>query len=350
MKLKEQIILISTVLIMVAFFYLVREILFPFIMAGCLAYFLSPVVDKITKACKSRIIATSLILLTFFIIIIIASIFIIPLIYNQVEFFIGKIPYYKNFITARIIPYLQTSLLNLDPAIIDKVQNFINNLSSSLFTYITPFLRNIVSSSMGLINIFSLFLIIPLLTFYLLLDWHKIVDCLHSLLPPKFKKAITTQLQLIDLALSGYIRGQFNICLILIFYYGCCLRIIGLDYFLLLAVLSGVLFYLPYIGPLTGLLIASVLAYLQFGDFMHIFYVFFVFAGAQILEGGLLTPKLVGDKIGLHPVWIIFAVFAGGSLMGLSGIIIATPLAAITSVLIRLTLKKYRQSSLFKAS
>ena len=169
----------------------------------------------------------------------------------------------------------------------------------------------------------------------------------ESLLPKKSKKTITSTLKDIDKIIAGFIRGQLSVCLILGLFYSIGLKLVGLELGLLVGFIAGIISFIPYVGSITGFVVGCILAFAQYGDISHVLYVAGVFMLGQFIEGNFLTPKLVGESVGLHPVWVMFALLAGGVLLGFLGLMLAVPLAAIIGVLVRLAIKRYKLSSLY---
>ena len=221
-----------------------------------------------------------------------------------------------------------------------------NNLTVGM-QFSAKLLKGIINNGFALINLLSLLLITPVVAFYMLRDWDTFVKKVDNLLPRKSKNEIREQFKLIDKALSGFIRGQVSVCVILGAYYSFGLHIIGLELGLLVGFLAGLISFIPYVGSISGFLISIILAFAQFGDVTKIIEVVAVFMIGQFIEGNFLTPKLVGDNIGLHPVWVMFSLLAGGVLLGFLGLMIAVPVAAIIGVLTRYTINNYKKSSLY---
>ena len=208
-------------------------------------------------------------------------------------------------------------------------------------------LKSLMSNGFALINLISLLLIMPVVTFYMLRDWDDFVKKFESLLPKKSKKGIMEGFKEIDKIIAGFIRGQLSVCLILGLFYSVGLKLVGLELGLLVGFIAGIISFIPYVGSITGFILGCVLAFAQYGDISHVLYVIAVFMLGQFIEGNFLTPKLVGESVGLHPVWVMFALLAGGVLLGFLGLMLAVPLAAIIGVLVRYGIKKYKQSSLY---
>jgi len=330
----------------VFFLHSISNILLPFIIGTIIAYFLDPAASKLEKVKISRTIAAILILAVF-IIIITAFIYVIgPILYIQTKSLIAKMPEYIKGIDSLMAPYLTDfySKIGYEESynfgLLKEISEFSLKFSSSIFS-------NIWQSSLKFINLFVLLFITPIVTFYLLRDWNKIVANIDNLITKKIKKETNQQFKEIDRVLSGYIRGQTNVCLILGVFYAISLSIIGLNYGFLIGFLTGIVSFVPYFGVFLGMFIGVVVAIFQYSNPLSIIIVLLIFIIGQFIEGNFITPKLVGNKVGIHPAIIIFALLAGGSLFGFVGILFAIPTIAIIGVLVRFTVKKYLQSKYF---
>ena len=209
-------------------------------------------------------------------------------------------------------------------------------------------LLNILTGGVVLFNVVSMLMITPIVLFYVLRDWQGVENQMSDLIPEKNKKNVIPILQEINTTLSGFIRGQSMVCLSLGLFYGIGLSVIGLESGLLVGLLSGILSFIPYFGFLTGVILSVFLAITTHASFNLWIGIAIVFILGQILEGYVLTPKLVGDKVGLHPVWVIFALFAGGALLGFIGVLLAVPIAAVIGIFMRRLIGWYRTSVIYK--
>ncbi len=324
----------------------ISSILSPFIAAIIIAYFLDPIVDKFEAKNLSRSFSSLLIVSIFMITIITVSFLIIPLFYQELIKFISAIPSYSstflNNIYPKIVEFLQENGYEVDP---DFAQYLSEENLSKLLGLSNNVAQNLVKSSMSIINILSLVFITPILAFYLLKDWNILVDNVDEFLPAKYDGKLRKIFSRIDTVLSGYIRGQFNVCLILGVFYGCGLAIIGLNFGFLIGFFTGIMSFVPYVGMLIGVLVAATIGLFQWGfDAVSLAQLAIIFIIGQIIESNFLTPKLVGKKIGLHPVWVIFAIFAFGVLFGFIGILLAVPMAAILGVIAKSISQEYKKT------
>ena len=209
-------------------------------------------------------------------------------------------------------------------------------------------IAGVVTSSVALANLLSLLFITPVVAFYLLRDWDRLKNQTNSLLPQRHAETIRQQLALVDRTLAGFVRGQATVCLVLAAYYGIGLTVIGVDFGLVVGIGIGLISFIPYLGSITGFVVSVGIALAQFDSWLPVGLVVGLFAFGQFLEGYVLTPRLVGDRVGLHPVWVIFALLAGGSLFGFVGLLLAVPAAAVIGVLTRFAVLRYRKSRYYQ--
>lgn len=326
----------------------VSNILFPFIVSFIIAYFLHPTISRIERIGISRPIATLGIMSLFFASMGLIFLFVAPALYSELLMLINKLPEYIHFAQEELVPKLSTLANKISPDLMATVTKNIGNFSSHALTFFLKLSSNILNSGVTLVNILSLIFITPIVTFYTLRDWKKITVSLERLYPPRYATTIHEQILHIDQTLSGYLRGQINVCLILSVFYVLALSLIGIEFSLFVGIISGMLVFIPYVGVMVGLTISCIIAFLQYGDLFHMLLITAIFVIGQVMEGFFITPKLVGDKVGLHPVWIIFGMLAGGSLFGFTGVLLAIPLTAVIGVLVRFSIQQYLASSLFQ--
>ncbi|MCC8416393.1 MAG: AI-2E family transporter [Rickettsia endosymbiont of Gnoriste bilineata] len=329
---------------------LISNILMPFFIAGIISYILQPIIDNLSLRYKlSRTIVVSVISFLFFSIFAIVIVVLLPIIYQQTTLLISKIPAYKDYLQTELIPVITAKFYSIDPDIADNIKNSISNFVNGIFLLITGLANNIWHVTMVTINLFVLILLIPLILFYFLRDWSAMSENINLLLPLKGKKKILKILSAINTSLSAYIRGQLNVCLLLSIYYGVSLSILGVDLGLLLGVLSGFSIIIPFVGILISFSLTMIVSYFAFGMVSTLFYIIIIYLVGTIVEGYILSPKIIGDKIGLHPLWIIFAVLALGNIFGFLGILFAIPIASIVKVLFLAAIDFYKSSKFYKS-
>lgn len=348
MKLKDKIIISAIFLGVFAYLiFLVKSILTPFIVSLIIAYFLNPLVDKLHDKYKfSRLSATSLIVGLFIAFIAAIFSFLMPIICEQFGALINEIPHYIEIIINDFYPQIVQSLhkagIEVDYNLTHLLQN--EELTKNALTFSQNIFQNALMSSLSIINIFSLIFISPILIFYLLKDWDIFIKKLNSYLPRKIAVATKKIALEIDKTLSGYLRGQFNVCFILALIYSILLTLAGLNFGFLIGFMTGLFSFIPFVGMLIGTLVAAIVAFLQWGfDITNLSTIAAIFVFGQIVESNFLTPKLIGSKIGLHPVWLIFGLFVFGVLFGFVGVLLAVPLTAIFGVIIKYFALEYKK-------
>lgn len=329
------------------FIYLIKGILLPFVLGALIAYFLNPAADKLVKWGISRTLATATIIISFFVIVGALLLMIIPTIAGQLSGFIYDLPSYFNKLETKYEGQVYNLLGQLPDAYVQEIKTAASNFSGLMLKFLGDMAGGIFHSGMAIISVLSLILITPVVAFHLLRNWHIITQKFYALLPRKHEKIIREQMSLIDATLAGFIRGQTNVCIILAVFYAIGLTLAGLKFGALIGIATGLLVIVPYVGLIFGALIGLTVAYFQFGNFGGILPVFAVFAIGQMLEGSIITPKLVGEKVGLHPLWIIFGMLTGASLFGFVGVLIAVPLSAVIGVLIRFATARYLASNYY---
>jgi predicted PurR-regulated permease PerM len=348
MTIKERYFYWLIIIISITFFlFQVREILLPFFLGGVVAYFLNPIIYKLKKIKLSRCSSSALLTVFFYLIIGILVISVVPIFYEQVTILTKKMPEYRASLNTKFIPKINNFTDMIDPIYLSKAQGSLEDIMHSFVEFITGFLTNLFKSSLNILNLISLIFITPIITFYLLNDWERMISKLKLYMPVKYKEVMLDELKKIDTILSAYIRGQTLVCLALACYYGLSLQLIHLNYGFLIGCLTGMLAFIPYVGAAMGIVLAVIMAILQFGTLSKVMLVITIFIIGQVVEGNFITPKLVGDRIGVHPVFMLFAMLAGAVLFGFIGVLLAVPTAAIIGVLIRFMLAKYLKSSLY---
>jgi len=330
--------------------YLLSSILLPFVVGMAIAYFLDPVADRLEEKGLSRWISSSLILLAFFLSSISLLLLLIPLLQSQIVVFVDMVPAVIKALQNQIHPYLEQLRADFAPDSMGNLPESAAVYAGKIVNWLAHILSGIWNGGVAIFNLFSLIIISPIVAFYLLHDWDIITAKVDSWLPRQSASIIREQLLAIDVTISGFIRGQSTVCIILAALYGITLTFIGLKSGMLLGIGAGLISFIPYLGAAIGMTVGLGIAIVQFPEWSMVAIVGGVFLVGQILESYVLTPRLVGNRIGLHPVWIIFALLAGGALMGFAGVLIAVPAAAAIGVLIRFALVRYMESELYKGT
>lgn len=330
------------VLIFLAFFVSISGILLPFVVGLAVAYLLDPVADRMEVLRIPRWLATSIAIVVFFGLVIGVFIAISPMLRDQVMGFANALPGY----IAKVRPLI-LGLID-EAGGTERAQTLVEQSSGKLMEWVAAHMGQVLASGIALFNLFTLILISPVVAFYLLRDWDNIVVRMKALLPRQHLATIDTLLADMDYALSGFVRGQFLVCMALAVLYAFGWSLLGLNYALVLGLIAGLLAFVPLAGPFFASALAVLVALGQFGtDWVKVGLVYVVFVIVQGIEGSILTPNLIGNRVGLHPVWVIFAIFAGGELLGVVGIFLAVPVAAVVAVLSRWLLQRYQASRLY---
>lgn len=339
---------IGAMAIFVLFLVVFSPVLLPFVAGMALAYFLDPVADRLERFGLSRLAATVVILLIFLVGLVVGLMIVIPILATQLADFIAKLPDYISQLQSLLANQNSQWLkryIGIDSSVIRQ------NLSSLLQQgagFLSTLLQSLWNSGKSLIDIAGLFVVTPVVAFYMLLDWDRMVDSIDSWVPRAQLHTVRRIATEMNAAVAGFVRGQGTLCLILGTYYAIGLTLTGLNFGLLIGFFAGIISFIPYVGSFVGLALAIGVALVQFWpDWIMICAVAFVFFFGQFVEGNILQPKLVGSSVGLHPVWLMFALFAFGSLFGFTGMLVAVPAAAAVGVLVRFALNSYLRSPMY---
>ncbi len=327
--------------------YVLRSVILPFAVGIVLGYLFNPLARRFEKWGLSRTLATLLVFAVVILIAVPALVLLFGVVDAQLTVFVEAVPRYIAAITEHLEPILQNLQDRFPSLQTENIKNVLREHMTGGLQFGGKVLKGIISNGFALVNLISLLLITPVVAFYMLRDWGVFVAKVDNLLPRKSKAELREQFQKIDRALSGFIRGQLCVCVILGIYYSLGLRLVGLELGLLVGFLAGLISFIPYVGSISGFVLSILLALAQFGDVTKVIEVVVVFGIGQFVEGNFLTPKLVGENVGLHPVWVMFALLAGGALLGFLGLMIAVPAAAVIGVLARYALSNYQKSSLY---
>lgn len=339
--------------VLILFLYVFRSILLPFLAGLALAYFLDPVADLLERRGLSRLVATILILVMFVVLFVLAVIIIVPVLAGQLAGFAEDLPTYIASLRelasslAVSFPWLN-GYLDFEAG---ELPGGLQDLLAQGAGFLTGLAQGIWSSGLALINIVSLFVVTPVVAFYMLLDWDRMVEQIDGCIPRDNVETVREIAREVNTAIAGFVRGQGTVCLILGLFYAIALSVAGLNFGLLIGLFAGLISFIPYVGSLVGLVLSVGVALVQFWpDFIMIGVIAAIFFAGQTIEGNILQPKLVGNSVGLHPVWLMFALFAFGSLFGFTGMLIAVPAAAAVGVLVRFAIRRYLDSDLYYGS
>ena len=328
--------------------YVLRSVLLPFVAGIVIGYLLDPLATRFERLKMGRTAATCLVLFLVAVILVPAVFALVGMIDEQLSQFINAVPGYMASLSKKLEPVIANLQDNIPSLSRDKIREYLQGNISNGLKLLGGVLRKLITSGYALFNILSLLLITPIVAFYMLRDWNNFIKKVDSLLPKAYKKEIEAQARAIDKIISSFIRGQLSVCVLLGTFYAVGLTLVGLDLGMLIGFIAGVISFIPYVGSIVGFISAMAIAFAQFDTWIPIAQVVGVFVVGQFIEGNFLTPKLVGDSVGLHPVWVMFALLAGGVLLGFLGLMIAVPTAAVIGVLVRFAIGKYKKSSLYR--
>ncbi|GGF25340.1 AI-2E family transporter [Aliidongia dinghuensis] len=326
---------------------LLSSILLPFVMGSAIAFLLDPFVIRLDRLRVPRSLGSILVLFAFLALIVAFILLLVPLLENQITALVSHFPAYLAMVRDEIDHFLALLQDRLDPDQVAKLRDAASAKVGDILAGIGKVITSLLTGGIAIANLLSLVFITPIVAFFLLRDWEVLLATIDSWLPREHAETIREQARLIEQTLSGFLRGQASVCLLLGMFYGLALTIIGLDFGLVLGLVCGCLIFIPFLGGFTGGLLSVGLAFAQFGSWHKPLVVAALFVVGQTLEGNIITPKLVGDRVNLHPVWLIFSLLAFGALFGFVGVLIAVPMAAVIGVLVRFALKRYLLSPLY---
>jgi len=330
--------------------YFLAPILLPFVAGGLLAYLGDPIVDRLEKLKISRTLSVICVFIIAFIVILPVLFYLVPLLESQIRLLFVKAPDYLDWLMLNFEPTLQETFGIDFPALeIEQLKATFAEQFSNAGSFFKSLIRTVTRSGFVVAGWAANLFLIPVITFYLLRDWDHLVDYLHDLLPRNIEPTVSHLAKESDEVLGAFLRGQMLVMLALGTIYAIGLKLVGLEFSLLIGMLAGLLSFIPYMGLVVGIVVAGIAVMLQTQDPTNLIWVSMVFVIAQAIEGTVLTPLLVGDRIGLHPVAVIFSVLAGGQLFGFFGILLALPVFAVIAVILRHFRKTYKDSHLYGA-
>ncbi|ABS64933.1 protein of unknown function UPF0118 [Parvibaculum lavamentivorans DS-1] len=332
----------------VAGLWLLKGILLPFVAGMAIAYFLDPLADKLESYGLSRLAATGMITIVFLLLAIVMLIVLVPVLYNQLIALVEIFPALMRRGQEWLLTIGDGRLGRLLGVEGQDVEQAIRQSLGGSLDWLVNILTSVGSQGLQIVALLSLIVVTPVVAFYLLLDWDRMVERVDALLPRDHAETIRRLAREINEVLAGFIRGQVIVCLVLGTIYAVGLTLVGLRFGLIVGIVAGIISFIPYLGTILGFVVGLALALFQFGtDFVQVGMVIGVFAIGQFIEGNFLSPKLVGDRVKLHPVWVMFAIFAFAALFGFVGALLALPIAAALGVLARFGVAQYRKSQLY---
>ncbi len=329
---------------------LFKAVLLPFVLGIAVAYLLNPMVNQFKQIGISRGPSALMILISFLIFILAFFGAISPILYREILQFSNDLPSYIEKISNLAAPLTEIVEKYIGTIEKNNIETLIKDNAASAAQVTKLILERAASGGKAVIDLISVAVFMPIVAYFMMKEWENISAWVHGLMPRHSEGVIMDLLKQIDQKLSGFIRGQISVALILGVAYAILLSIAGLKYGLLIGLMSGLLSIIPMVGSTVGLLVSIGVAWFQTGELSFVAIIAGIFIGGQIIEGNFLTPKLVGDSVGLHPLWVFFALLAGGSLLGILGMLLAVPVAAVTGVLIAFAIQKYKQSEYYLGS
>ena len=334
----------------VLFVLLFQSILLPFVAGLAIAYLLDPLADKFEAMRVPRGLSALVVLVLFGIVMIAVLLLLVPLLQGQIVELVRRMPDYLAALQRRVLELAEFAEARLAPEDLQRLRNALTEQAGAAFAWVGTMLKGVIGGGLALFNILALVFVTPIVAFYMLRDWDRLVAHVDNLLPVAYRQTVREQARLVDDTLAGYVRGQSMVCLLLGGLYAIGLWLAGLDFGFTIGLIAGLVSFIPYVGSIFGLVTSVGLALIQFEEFSRVLIVAGIFVAGQVIEGNFLTPKLVGERVNLHPVWVFFALFAGGSLAGFVGMLLALPAAAVIGVLIRFVTQRYLASDLYRAA
>ena len=325
--------------------WLLSEILLPFVVGMALAYLLNPLVGRLERMGMNRLVAVLLVAVLFIAALAAILLLVVPLLVDQVAAFLDNVPRYVDRVKALIA--------NPSSPLLKKILGeggdaSLGNVVSQGASWLTTFLASLWTGGAALVSIISLIVVTPVVAFYLLYDWERMIATVDGWVPVHQRETLRGLGREIDMAIAGFLRGQSAVCVLLGTFYAVGMTLVGLNFGLLIGLIAGLITFIPYVGSMTGLVLATAVAVAQFWpEWTWILAVVGIFLVGQFLEGNILSPKLVGDSVGLHPVWLMFALLAFSYLFGFVGLLLAVPLAAAVGVIARFALRRYLASPFY---
>ncbi|MGI9485186.1 MAG: AI-2E family transporter [Geminicoccaceae bacterium] len=343
------IVLLPVVLVLTGL-VLLKQILLPFLVGMAAAYMLDPAADRLERLRFTRVTATALITGSFFLLLTVVVLLILPELGRQAADLASKLPNYVDQLRERLIPFLAGLIERVSGGTDFSAEGLIKGQASQAINVVMRSVTGLLQSGVALLNLVALMFVTPIVTFYLLRDWDHMVAQIRALVPPQHLTTADRLGREVDEVLAGFLRGQGMVCGFLAIFYAIGLEATKLDYGLIIGLLTGFFSFIPFIGMAIGMAVGLSVAAFQFQDLSMILVIAGIFGLGQFIEGNLISPRLVGSRIHLHPVWMIFSVLAGTTLFGFLGTLLAVPFAAVLGVLIRFGLERYQESALFDDS
>jgi predicted PurR-regulated permease PerM len=343
--------LILLVCVLVALWMVLQlfaSILLPFVAASGIAYVLDPFCTRMTRARMPRALAALILVVGLILVLLLFALLLYPLIVDQIDLLVGHVPDYVRGLSAFAAKLIAQAQQHLGPEYVDaKLSELVSGQAGAMLSFVAGAATHVVGGGYALFNVLSLLVVTPVVGFYLLRDWPGVVAMVDGWLPRRYQGVLRAQAREVDRILSAWVRGQAMCCMILALFYALGLSIVGLELGLVVGLSAGFLSFIPYVGTITGAVVSIGLAFAQFPTWEGVVRVLMVFLIGQVLEGYVIYPRFLGDRVELPAVWVIFALFAGGAAFGFLGVMLAVPVAATVGVLARFWLRRYLTSPLY---
>ncbi len=324
------------------------SILLPFVAATGIAYFLDPVATRLTRNGIPRGAASLLLVLGLIAAALLSALLLYPLVISQIGLLVGRLPSYISAIRLFSTDVIASLQQRLGPDFVgEKLRDLVGGQAGAMLSFLASALTRVIGGGFALFNVLSLVVVTPVVAFYLLRDWPRVIARIDSWMPRRYAGVLRAQFREVDRILAAWLRGQAICCIILALFYAVALSAVGLDLGLIVGLSAGLLSFIPYVGTITGGVSSIGLALAQFPNWTGVTMVIGVFILGQTLEGYVIYPRFLGDRVELHAVWVIFALFAGGAAFGFVGVLLAVPVAAAIGVLCRFWLRRYLGSQLY---
>jgi predicted PurR-regulated permease PerM len=338
---------VGTLILFFLLLHLLAGMLLPFVAGFMIAYLLLPVVSRLTRWGVPRWLSSLIALVLFILAIVVLVVLIVPVIEVQTGQLARSAPAAVAYVREQVQTLLDRAQRDLPPEDLAKARDMVGSWTGSILTWVAGLAQSILSRGIALANIITLLLITPLVAYFAMRDWDSIVAKLDGLLPRAYAPTIREQVRLIDSTISGYLHGQALVSLIVGIYYAVALSILGLQFAIILGIVVGIISFVPYLGEVTGVILAMGLGAMQFGSWPMVLIIAAIFLVGHLGSSDVLQPKLIGSRVHLHQIWVIFALLAFGELFGFLGLLLALPAAAVTGVLVRFAVGRYLASSFY---
>ncbi len=338
----------GAIALFLSFVWLFNDILTPFVLGIVIAYLLNPLIKRFSKKGIKRTTGAAIVTILFYSILIAIIVVIAPIIAKESADLIDKLPEYLDRFFVLVEPYTIWFHENVGPQYMSDAKQFVKENAGKILSVSGGLAGGIAAGGQAVIGMATILILTPLVSFFMMREWPTITDWVEDLIPRQHETMIQDIIEQIDEKLSGFIRGQITVAFLLGIIYAVALSIAGLNYGFLIGITAGVLSIIPLVGSTVGLLISVAVAWFQTGEISYVGIIAAIFIIGQIVEGNILSPKLLGDSVGLHPLWILFALLAGGSLFGILGMLLAVPVAAVVGVIGGFAIQQYKRTSLYQ--